>query len=73
MTPTYRPFTPDGHVSGAIPDADGLPLWEADNSSTTRSKWEAGATSPIETGTQRFEQLVCDPNTPNRAVLFVNR
>src|SRR5205814_6993687 len=58
MTPTYHPFTPDGHVSGAIPGADGQPLWEADNWGTTRSIWEAGATSPIETGTQRFEQLV---------------
>jgi hypothetical protein len=68
MTATYRPFTPDGHVSGAIPGADGLPLWEADNwTPTTKSIWEAGATSPIETGTQRFEQLVCDPNAPDRA------
>ena len=72
MTPTYRPFTPDGHVSGAIPGADGQPLWEADNwTPTTKSIWEAGATSPIETGTQRFEQLVCDPNTPTGPMLFV--
>ena len=72
MTPTYRPFTPDGHVSGAIPGADGLPLWEADNwTPTTKSIWEAGATSPIETGTQRFEQLVCDPNAPTGPMLFV--
>jgi len=72
MTATYRPFTPDGHVSGAIPGADGLPLWEADNwTPTTKSIWEAGATSPIETGTQRFEQLVCDPNAPTGPMLFV--
>jgi hypothetical protein len=65
---TAHPFTPDGHVSGAIPGADGLPLWEADNwTPTTQSIWEAGATSPIETGTQRFEQLVCDPNAPSGA------
>ena len=38
---------------------------------TTKSIWEAGATSPIETGTQRFEQLVCDPNTLTGPVLFV--
>ena len=72
MTPTYHPFTPDGHVSGAIPGADGLPLWEADNWPHPKTIWEAGATSAIETGTQRFEQLVCDPKTLPGPMLFVN-
>ena len=71
MTPTYHPFTPDGHVSGAIPGADGLPLWEADNWPHPKTIWKAAATSPIETGTQRFEQLVCDPKTLPRPMLFV--
>jgi hypothetical protein len=57
------PFTRTGHVSGALPDALGQPLWEADNYSTVKSIWKMTANGPVEvvTGSLRFEQLACDP------------
>jgi hypothetical protein len=71
LTGVFHPFTPSHHVSGALPDANGQPQWEADNSGTTKSIWEAGASAPIETATLRFEQLACDPDSPGGPRLFV--
>ncbi len=56
-------FTRTGHVSGALPNADGsAPLWEADNYKSPKSIWHMTDTGPVEveTGSLRFEQLTCD-------------
>jgi len=71
LTGTFHPFTASGHVSGALPDSHGKPLWEADNSGTTKTIWRAG--TQVASGTLRFEQLTCDKSLGRVYVKWFNQ